>query len=119
MIITLELLKAHTRTDDACSCYENEYLEACLEDAKGQVFDRIGYTEDELSGIPDDKFPAPLRRAILMRAASLYEYREDIDNASISPLSESLTALIKPYQRMRGGGLLERLIAKYPPQSES
>lgn len=113
--ISIDLLKAHTRTDDIV---EDEYLYDCLEAAEAQVLDYIGYSEDELSGIPDEAFPAPLKRAMLMRAASLYEYREDIDNASISPLAGAFKSLAKPYQKMRGGGLMDRLIEKYPPTNE-
>jgi len=112
--ISIEYLKRHTMTDD--SHCDDDYLYECLCDAEAQVIDRIGYTEEELSGIPDEAFPRALKRAILMRAASLYAYREDIDNDSIKPLAESLVSLIKPYQRMRGGGRMDKLIEKYPPQ---
>lgn len=116
-IVTLELLKQHVRADDL-TC-EDVYLTHVLEAAQGQVMDYIGWTEEELSAIPDGEWPAPVRHAVLMRAATMYAYREDVDNASLSPLPFALSALLKPYRKMCGGSVMERIIAKYKTEKEA
>ena len=71
-----------------------------------------------LSVISDGEWPAPVRHAVLMRAATMYAYREDVDNASLSPLPFALSALLKPYRKMCGGSVMERILAKYKPATE-
>lgn len=111
MRVSLELFKKHVRCDDFTD--DDEYLDHCLAAAEQYVIGLTGYTEDELSVIPDDAFPMPLKHAILMRGASLYEYREDIVNTSISETPLALMALVKPYQKHNGGSLTERIIKQY------
>jgi hypothetical protein len=48
-----------------------------------------------------------------MRAATGYAYREDVDNSNLTSLPNSFMAMVKPYQKMRGGSLTEKLIAQY------
>lgn len=108
--VSLELLKKHVRADDFDD--DDAYLEHVLAAAEEYVTGLTGYTADELSVIPDSAFPRPLAHAILMRAASMYEYREDV-STSIQAVPNSLIALVRPYQKMDGGSITERLIAKY------
>lgn len=111
LTVSLDLLKMHVRADDI-TC-DDEYLSDCLESATAQVINATGWTDEELAPIPDDAFPADLRRAVIMRAASLYAYREDIDSASLTSLPLSTVAMLKPYRKMCGGGVMDRLVAKY------
>lgn len=112
--VSLELLKKHVRADDFTG--DDEYLDHLLEVAQEQVETLVGYSREELEQIPDEEYPMALRQAILLRASSLYAYREDIDTVQLSNVPDSLKALVKPWQKMRGGGRMEALIAKHAPQ---
>lgn len=117
MRVSLELFKKHVRCDDFTD--DDEYLAHCLEAAEQYVIGLTGWTEAELSVIPDEAFPAPLKHAILMRGASMYEYREDVTNTTVSETPLALMALVKPYQKMCGGSLTERLIVQYATAGDS
>lgn len=112
--VSLGLFKKHVRADDF-TC-DDEYLLHVLEAAEDYVVGMTGYTKDELSVIPDEEFPMPLKHAIMMRGASMYAYREDVDSSNLAPLPNSLSALVKPYCKMHGGGLMEDLVNKYKGQ---
>ena len=113
-LVSMDLFRTHLRLDDITG--EDGYLQAALETAEQNVLDSIGYTRDELSVIPEGIFPAPVRWAILMRGADLYAYRESMDSSQLAALPYGVPALLKPYQRMRGGSLMDRLIAGCQPQ---
>lgn len=115
-IVTLELLKRHVRADDLTT--EDGYLAHVLEAAQRQVLDHLGWTDDELAVIPDGEWPASVAHAVLLRAGTMYAYREDVDNGSLSPLPYGLTALLKPYRKMRGGSVMERVLASYRKEEE-
>lgn len=112
--VSLELLKKQVRADDFDG--DDIYLEHLLQVAEAQVESMTGYSSDELSCIPDEDYPAELKQAILLRAASLYAYREDVDTASLSEVPNSTKALVKPWQHMRGGSKMDALLAKYAPE---
>lgn len=114
--VSLELLKQQVHAEDFEG--DDALLNECLLDAEQQVLDMIGWTADEVSGIPDNEFPRPLKRAILVRASTLYRYREDTETQQTSQIPLSTQALLKPYSRLCGGGLMETLVAKYPPEGE-
>ena len=46
----------------------------------------------------------------------MYAYREDVDTASLSEVPNSTKALVKPWQKMRGGSRMAALLAKYAPE---
>ena len=110
----MELLKKQVRADD----FEGDdiYLEHLLQVAESQVESMTGYSAEELACIPDGDYPAELKQAILLRAASMYAYREDVDTASLSEVPNSTKALVKPWQKMRGGSKMAALLAKYAPE---
>lgn len=112
--VSLELLKKQVRADD----FEGDdiYLEHLLQVAESQVESMTGYSAEELACIPDGDYPAELKQAILLRAASMYAYREDVDTASLSEVPNSTKALVKPWQKMRGGSKMAVLLAKYAPE---
>lgn len=114
--VSLELLKKQVYAEDFES--DDDLLEQKLAAAESQVIDDIGWTEEELSGIPDDKFPPQLKEAILMFAANLYRYREITDTGGLAPVPNTYQSIIKKYCRLCGGGLMERLVAKYPAERE-
>lgn len=109
--VSLSLLKAQTRTTSFDR--DDEYLQHLLDAAEAQVIAMTGYTADEWAVVPDADFPQDLAQAILMRAASFYAYREDVDNASLAAVPNTLAALVKPWQKMRGGSLAESLMEKW------
>lgn len=109
--VKLELLKAQTRTTTLDR--DDEYLQVLLDTAEAQVIGLTGWSAEDWAKVPDEAFPLELQQAILMRAASLYAYREDVDNASLAALPYGLMALVKPWQKMRGGSKAEALMEKY------
>lgn len=112
--VSLELLKKQVRADDFDG--DDIYLEHLLQVAESQVESMTGYSAEELARIPDGDYPAELKQAILLRAASMYAYREDVDTASLSEVPNSTKALVKPWQKMRGGSRMAALLAKYAPE---
>lgn len=110
----MELLKKQVRADDFDG--DDIYLEHLLQVAESQVESMTGYSAEELACIPDGDYPAELKQAILLRAASMYAYREDVDTASLSEVPNSTKALVKPWQKMRGGSRMAALLAKYAPK---
>ena len=110
----MELLKKQVRADDFDG--DDIYLEHLLQVAESQVESMTGYSAEELACIPDGDYPAELKQAILLRAASMYAYREDVDTASLSEVPNSTKALVKPWQKMRGGSRMAALLAKYAPE---
>ena len=112
--VSLELLKKHVYADDFTG--DDDYLDHLLAVAEEQVDTLAGYSREELACIPDEEYPMSLRQAILLRGVSLYAYREDIDTVQLSSVPDSLKALVKPWQKMRGGGRMEALLAKYAPK---
>lgn len=112
--VSLELLKKQVRADDFDG--DDIYLEHLLQVAESQVESMTGYSAEELACIPDGDYPAELKQAILLRAASMYAYREDVDTASLSEVPNSTKALVKPWQKMRGGSKMAVLMAKYAPE---
>lgn len=108
--VSLELFKKHIRTDDYDG--DDDYLQHVLDAAEDFVAALTGYTREELSAIPDSEYPTPLIHAVLMRGASMYEYREDVDT-SLNATPFSLMAIVTPYRKMNGGSLLEPLVRKY------
>lgn len=112
--VSLELLKKQVRADDFDG--DDIYLEHLLQVAESQVESMTGYSAEELACIPDGDYPAELKQAILLRAASMYAYREDVDTASLSEFPNSTKALVKPWQKMRGGSKMAALLAKYSPE---
>lgn len=109
--VTLEEFKQHTRTNDFME--DDLKLQRSLDAAETYVIGLIGYTEEELSVIPADKFPSDLVSAICMRGASMYEHSTDIDSSSLSYLPGSTIDIVKPYQKLYGGGRMEKILAKY------
>jgi plasmid stabilization system protein ParE len=109
--VSLDLLKKHVRA--TAFDHDDAYLLELAEMAEQQVINATGYTREEWSVVPDEAFPADLKHAILMRAATRYAYREDIDNSNLTSLPNSLMAIVKPYQKMRGGSLTDKLITQY------
>ena len=112
--VSLELLKKHVRADDFTA--DDDYLAHLLQVAQEQVETLVGYSREELECIPDKEYPLALQQAILLRAGSLYAYREDIDTTQLSSVPDSLLALVKPWQKMRGGGRMAALLQKHVMQ---
>jgi hypothetical protein len=111
MIADFDIFKKHVRADD----YEadDELLMTYLKAATRQVVNATGYSMEELETIPPGEFPEDILNAIYMRGASMYAFREDVDSTSLGMLPLSLMAIIKPYCKMYGGGLLAPLVEKY------
>ena len=111
MLTDFTTFKKHVRADDFTE--DDALLTFYLSAATRQVVNATGYTLDQLERIPSAEFPDDIREAIYMRGSSMYAYREDVDTANLGVLPLSLMAIIKPYCKMQGGGLLEELVEKY------
>ena len=108
--VSLELLKKHVRADDFAD--DDIYLTHILKAAEQQVEGLLNYTPEELATIADEDWPDTLRHAVLLRAGTMYAYREDVDSGALAPLPNSLMAIIKPYQKQNGGGLLAHIMGE-------
>lgn len=111
MLTDFLMFKKYVRADDFAD--DDDKLASKLSAATRQVVNATGYTLDQLERIPYNEFPADLREAIYMRGASLYAYAEDVNNSNLGVLPLAFMAMIKPYCKMYGGGLLEELVEKY------
>lgn len=113
--VSLELFKKQTRTTSFSR--DDEYLQGLLDAAETFVINLTGYTAEEWSVVPDDAFPKDLCHVILVVGADMYAEREMTvpGNYQLRPF---LLGMVKPYQKMRGGSLAEKLIKQYSTDSE-
>ena len=114
--MTFEAFKAHTRTTGFDR--DDDYLEGVLAAAEAYVIDQTGFTQEEWAAVPDELFPAPLKHAILLLGGAMYAYRESVDTVQLHP-NMIFQALLKPYQKMNGGSITERLLANPTGQQPS
>ncbi len=104
--VSLNLFKEHVHADSLID--EDCLLQMYLDAATQQVLDYIGYTEDEIDVLPS--IPTPLVQAILLQAGTMYRFRGNVDASNLSALPYSTAAIVKPYCKMRGGSITEKLI---------
>ena len=108
--VSLALFKSHTRTTSFSR--DDEYLQHVLDAAEAFVINLTGFTAEEWAVVPDADFPAELRMVIMAVGADMYAEREMTVPATYQ-LRPWLWGVVKPYQKMRGGSLTERLIAEH------
>ena len=113
--VSLDLFKKHTRTTSFAR--DDEYLQDLLNAAETFVINLTGYTAEEWSVVPDKAFPKDLCHVIMVVGADMYAERE-MTVPGTYQLRPFLLGMVKPYQKMRGGSLAEKLIAKYSESSE-
>lgn len=110
MRTNLALVKAHVGAD---YCDDDELLTAYIEGAESAQAAALGYSERALASIPDERWPAALRDAVLLRVAERYANREATSQGVSSPRPYGIEALEKPYCRLCGGGGLEELVKRF------
>ena len=94
-IITLEEIKANSRIEGNA---EDTLLESLGEAAEVTVLNLIERTQEDIEA-EFGKVPAPIRQAILMYAAHLYNHRGIVNPTALYNVPYSIDAMIKPYIR--------------------
>lgn len=97
-IVDLELFKKHVRADDFAD--DDDKLEAILRSAECEVITATNRTYDELLGMGNGDFPAPLKQAIMMVGAMKYAYPEGIVPSSYGHIPFGPMAIIKQYRKL-------------------
>lgn len=90
--VDIQALRQQCRVD-----YEDDdaVLLGCGDAAEAEVIRMTGRTVDELLEMGEGKFPAPLRMAVLIRAAQFYAQPEGGDKPNAV-----FESLIRPYQKI-------------------
>lgn len=97
-IVSLSLFKQHVRADDFAA--DDEYLRHLLETASIAVVRSTERTEEELIEMGGGNMPKPIVQAVMMLAAHWYNQRESVSMTQMYQVPDSLSALVKPYQKL-------------------
>jgi len=92
MNVTLDELKRQVRVDFDD---DDTLLREILEGAEAGVIRQTERTEEELIEMGGGKFPADLKRAILIRAADFYNHPEGSDKADVY-----VDTIIRPFKKL-------------------
>lgn len=93
MFVTLEEAKQHLRVDHD---EDDEYITSLIEVGESAIQNYINRPYSEV--LEDGELPTPLRHAIKIQIAKLYEYREGDRAGSTSEVPFALAALVMPYR---------------------
>ena len=96
--LNLELLKRHARADDGN--YDDDLLEQYLEGARETVLSYAGRTEEEISAMGCGSM---FVQAVLMLAAHWYNQRESVSSVNMSQVPDSVSVLVKRFQKLDAG----------------
>lgn len=97
-IVSFELFKKHTRSDDFAD--DDELLQQYLDAAEVRVIRATGRTEAELTEMGGGRFPADLVQVIIMLGAHWYNQRESVSNVQMHSVPEASQAIIKSYRKL-------------------
>lgn len=92
-MLTLTETKMHLRVDHDD---EDTYIMALIEAATASVAD---YLDMVLADMETEPMPAPVRSAILLRVADLYEHREAQTDRPLT-VNATFAQLLNPYRAM-------------------
>ncbi len=108
VFVELETLKERVYADDT-TVYDTR-LAAILDNAERAIITMTDYDTADVLRIPVADFPAELKEAIVQLAAAWFAQPEAAAPVQYRPVPFSIAFLVKPYQRLAGGGRLESLI---------
>lgn len=92
----LELFKKHVRAEEVSD--DDDYMMQLLEASEANIINRLNRERNEIE--VDGLLPKPIVQAVLMLAGSWYMQRESITDKQMYEVPDSVSALIKPYQRI-------------------
>lgn len=99
MILSLNLVKKHVRSDDFSE--DDDYLCSLTEAAEQFVIRDTNRTFDELVSMSEDgDFPKTLQQAVLMLVGHWYNQREAVAGVTMTEVPYTIQALIKPYVKL-------------------
>lgn len=96
--IDLSLFKTHCRADDFAG--DDSYLQHLLDTAEAHIANATHRTMEELEEMGGGELPLPVVQAILLTGGHWYNQRESVSIGQISPVPETVLALIKPYTKL-------------------
>lgn len=94
---------------DGTDAYDKR-LDSLLDHAESAILTSTDYDPDDVRRIPPELFPDDLREAIIQLAAAWFAQPEATAPQKYTAVPYSIAFLVKPFQRMAGGGRLEKLI---------
>ena len=97
-VVSLELFKKHVRADDLTG--DDEQLQQYLDAAEQQVVMATNRGMVELLAMGGGEFPAMLRQAVLLLAASSYATPEATAPSQQCAVPYGVEALVKPFRRL-------------------
>lgn len=92
------LFKRHVRADDFDD--DDAYLLHLLEAAEEAVIRATNRSPEELKSLGGGALPRPLTIAVYSLGGHWYNQREAVAGVQMSEVPATLTALIRPYQRL-------------------
>lgn len=98
MLTDFDLFKKHARADDFSD--DDDYLRHLLLAAEEAVVRATQRTAEELQALGGGALPRSLSVAVYSLAAHWYNQREAVAAVAMQEVPASLTALIRPYQRL-------------------
>lgn len=105
---TLAELKARVYADDT-TAYDSR-LSGILDNAESAVIGMTDFDPEDVCLIAPEDFPKELKEATLQLAASWFAQPEGVAPQQFHPVPFGISFLVKPFERLAGGGRLERLI---------
>ena len=105
--VTLAELKERVYADDT-TAYDTR-LQGVLDNAESAVITMTDYNREDVLGIPVSAFPGELKEAIIQLAAAWFAQPEGTAPTQFHAVPYGVAFLVKPYQKMAGGGRLEAL----------
>jgi hypothetical protein len=106
--VTLSELKARVYADDT-TAYDTR-LSGILDNAESAVIGMTDFDPKDVCLIAPEEFPGELKEAILQLAASWFAQPEGVAPVQFRPVPYGISFLVKPFERLAGGGRLESLI---------
>lgn len=91
-IVTVKLLKQHTRTDDFTA--DDEYLTYLLTTAEQLTLQKIGYTEEQIRQAHGGHAPAAAAHAVMLLAGYWYSQREAVTLGTPTPIPYGYDMLV-------------------------
>ncbi len=97
-VVSLELFKKHTRSDDFGD--DDVLLQHYLDSAEESVVRQTHRTREELLEMGGGQMPQPLIQAVMLLAAHWYNQRESVSVAQMNAVPDSLQSLILQYRKL-------------------
>lgn len=103
MMLSLETVKKHVRSDDFAD--DDEYLQILTEAAEEHIANVTNRSFNELTEMSSDgvSLPKPIQQAVLLLVGHWYNQREAVAGTQMTEAPHTLQALVKPYVKLVEG----------------